>query len=137
MQLSTIVPNRYGSTTQEQTVWYISAGKSIHLIQGWAVPPSELAKLGLKAHHEAYLTSNGYWSDSYESALSLLNFEPNQSLLIRGNCLSIFVAPEWAEDWGNPQPLAIYQLTRNTTGWDCEPHQPELVAVKQSDLDYF
>ena len=117
------VPNHHTCKTSLdiETVWQFRGSKTITLIQGWSVPLAELHKLNLSAYHQAYLTSNGYWCASYSDAVNALKDSYSDCLSIKGNCLSMFIHENWAEENGNPNPASTYHLVRNRNSWDCQP----------------
>lgn len=116
------VPNHYTcNSKRDETIWQFRGGKTITLIQGWSIPLPELRKMNLTAYRQAYLTSNGYWCVNYLDAVDALKREPKPYLSIMGNCLSMFIHENWAEENGNPNPNSIYHLVRKRNSWDCLP----------------
>ena len=116
------VPNLYTSDlSREDSVWHFRGGKTVALIQGWSVPSAELRRLNISAYHQAFLTSNGYWCASYSDAVTALKNEPKPYFSIKGNCLSMFIHQNWAEENGNPNPNKIYHIVRGVNSWETLP----------------
>ena len=103
----------------------------VRRIIAWTVPKSAYEALKLPDNLDLFLTSEGHWAKTFEHAEHLLaNTEPPKEFIVKGNTLSLFVPPQWAEENGNPSAYDDYRVFRTAAGgWDAEEAQ-ELVLVE-------
>jgi hypothetical protein len=130
-----IANHQLANLDQEETIWDFPEGR-IAKICGWSIPKRVLVQLQLKNSHDAYLSNNGYWSADMKTALERILLAPAAEIEIKGNCLSMFVPPEWAEDNGNPNSKEIYRVWRNQSSWDAELIEPPKLRIAQNYPDY-
>ena len=108
----------------------------IHRIAAWAVPKAVHKSLKLQDNLDLFLTTEGHWAPTLEIAEHLLiNTEPAKEFIVKGSTLSLFVAPQWAEENGSPNTHSDYRVFRMPGSyWDADEVQGRVLAAAGNEF---
>jgi hypothetical protein len=110
----------------------------IHKIAAHSVPSMVYKDLQLPSHLNLYLSTEGHWAPTFESAEHYLSAtKPPIEFLVKGSCLNLFAALQWV-----PNAQSNYRVYRRLDdGWDVEEvgevKEVEELPMEAVDFEYF